>query len=276
MVESAVGAWALEHGLPVQRPESLKDPEVLDTLRGAHPDVMVVAAYGLILPAAVLAIPPGGCLNIHASLLPRWRGAAPVQRALLAGDTRTGVSIMRMDEGLDTGPVLMEKSVAIEARETAATLTEKLAGLGAASIVEALAMLGRLPARPQADCGATYAAKIRKSEARIDWSASNVEIERQVRAFDPFPGAETSYKGTPLKIWEATLADGEGAPGTVLEASADGLVVACGKGAIRLLALQKSGGKRLRVAEFLPGARGITGAILGEPARMAPTEGGFS
>ena len=216
---------------------------------------MVVAAYGLILPPAVLEVPARGCLNIHASLLPRWRGAAPIQRAILAGDERTGVSIMQMDAGLDTGPVLLEREVAIGARETTASLTERLAALGAEAIVEALARLDRLDARPQEASRATYAAKIAKAEARLDWSRRCEELDRQVRAFDPAPGAEATLAGESLKVWSAEpVPEARGLPGAVLRASGDELVVACGSGGLRLRVVQKPGGRKMNAADFLRGS----------------------
>ncbi len=198
---SAVGRCAEERGLALLKPVLLRD--AVDSIASAKPDVMVVAAYGLILPAAVLSIPARGCLNIHASLLPRWRGAAPIQRALLAGDAETGISIMQMDEGLDTGPILLQKSLAVGAADSGGTLTEALARLGALAIVEALETLSRLTPRDQDPARATYAAKIRKGEARIDWTLSSAAIDRHVRAFNPVPGAETTRQGVPLKVWRA-------------------------------------------------------------------------
>ena len=229
-------------------------PEALEGLRAARADVMVVAAYGLILPPAVLQIPARGCLNIHASLLPRWRGAAPIQRAILAGDERTGVSIMQMDAGLDTGPVLLEREVAIDARETTGSLTRRLTDLGARAIVEALADLSRLPPRAQDARLATYAAKITKGEARIDWSRRCDEIDRQVRAFDPAPGAEATRDGEGVKIWEAEpVPDMAGLPGSVVRGPKDELLVACGAGGLRLHLVQRPGGRKMNAADFLRG-----------------------
>jgi len=260
---SAVGRWAQQRGFQIFKPQSLKDAEALATIRDARPEVMVVAAYGLILPPAALSIPANGCLNIHASLLPRWRGAAPIQRALLAGDRETGISIMCMDAGLDTGPVLFEKPIPVGDRETAASLTESLAALGAEAIVEALGRLPTLAPCPQDDKTATQAPKITKLEARIDWSRSSVAIDRQIRAFDPVPGAETTFHGEALKIWQAEPTQGVGPPGRVLEAPG-GLVVACGEGAVRLLIVQRPGGKRLGAAEFLRGTPLPGGTVLGQ------------
>ena len=259
---SAVAQWALDRRLPIFKPQSLKDPEALATIRDATPDVMVVAAYGLILPPAALAIPANGCLNIHASLLPRWRGAAPIQRALLAGDRETGICVMRMDTGLDTGPVLLERRIPVGDRETAGSLTEALAVLGAEAIVETLHRLPTLVPRPQDDRAATHAPKIAKFEARIDWSHSNVAIDRRIRAFDPVPGAETTFHDEPLKIWLAEPTRGAGAPGQVLDSA--GLEVACGEGALRLLVVQRPGAKRLGAAEFLRGTPLPGGTVLGQ------------
>lgn len=250
LAESAVGQMAARLGLRVMKPINLKDPETQQMLASIHPEVMIVAAYGLLLPQAVLDIPGHGCLNIHGSLLPRWRGAAPVQRAILAGDSHTGIDIMRMEAGLDTGPVLLQKVLAIEAHETSATLFEKLTRLGATAIVEALDRIDALTPEPQAEEGVTYAHKLNRAEAPIDWTRPAVEIDRQIRAFDPFPGAEASFGASPLKIWGAVIISAEGTPGTVLEVSAAGPVVACGTGALRLTSVQKPGGRRQPATEW--------------------------
>ena len=252
---SPVKELARKHGLHVLQPASLKGEESRRIVAEAHPDAMVVAAYGLILPQAVLDIPRQGCLNIHASLLPRWRGAAPIQRAILAGDSETGVTIMRMDAGLDTGPMLLAERVAISDGDTAQTLHDKLAALGAELIVTALRRLekGELPAAPQPAEGATYAAKIDKREAEIDWRKPAHELVRAVHAFDPFPGAVAHLDGAALKLWQAESAEGRAEPGTVIDAGKDGIVVACGEGALRLTELQKPGGRRLGAADFLRG-----------------------
>ena len=213
---------------------------------------MGVAAYGLLLPQSVLDAPRYGCLNIHASLLPRWRGAAPVQRAILAGDAVTGVCIMQMEAGLDTGPVLLRRACPIAPQATAGELTEALARLGSGAIVEALANLPSLEARPQDDSRATYAEKVQKSEARIDWLSSAAEIDRQVRAFNPFPGAEGTVLGAPLKIWRAQLSTGSGTPGEQIPGT-EGLVIACGEGALRLLEVQRPGARRVAATDFLRG-----------------------
>jgi methionyl-tRNA formyltransferase len=262
LAASAVGQLAASRGFPVSKPRTLREAAAREPIARVSPDVMVVAAYGLILPPEALAIPRLGCLNIHASLLPRWRGAAPIQRALLAGDARTGISIMRMDEGLDTGPVLLEKAIDIAPRETGGSLTERLAHLGAQAIVEALASLGQLDARAQDGASATYAAKVGKAEALIDWRRPAAEIERQVRAFDPAPGAWTRWGAESLKVWSAELASEQGEPGTVLEAANGRLVIAAGVGALALTTLQKPGGKRLSVADFLRGTRVSPGTRL--------------
>lgn len=252
---SPVKQLALEHGLQVHQPASLKSAESRQPIIDASPDVMVVAAYGLILPQAALDIPRLGCINIHASLLPRWRGAAPIQRAILAGDAETGVTLMRMEAGLDTGPMLLKGRLPITDADRVATLHDKLAALGARLIVEALPRLarGELPGEPQPAEGVTYAAKLEKSEAVLDWRQTAVVLSRAVRAFDPYPGTVARIEGQTIKVWRAEPAPGAGEPGTVLAANADGILVACGEGALRLVELQKSGGKRLQAADFLHG-----------------------
>jgi methionyl-tRNA formyltransferase len=248
--------------LPVQQPPTLKDPGIPDTLRQLAPDVMVVAAYGLILPPAVLGVPARGCVNIHASLLPRWRGAAPIQRAILAGDAQTGVSIMQMESGLDTGAVLLQEAIAIEPQDSAQTLHDRLAALGARLIVEAL------DARPtpvtQDDSQATYAAKLDKNEARLDWAARAESLERKVRAFNPAPGAWTTHRGSQLKIWRASIGGRVSAlPGTVCP-SGGTITVACGEGtSLQLVELQRAGAKRLSAAAFVAGSPLVPGERLG-------------
>jgi methionyl-tRNA formyltransferase len=258
--KSAVKRTAEQLGLRVAQPSTFKDPATGAALRAAAADVMVVAAYGLILPQAVLDIPKHGAINIHASLLPRWRGAAPIHRAILAGDSRTGISIMRMDAGLDTGPVLLMAETPIGPRETAGTLHDRLAALGAELVVEALERIGRgeAAATPQQSTGATYAPKLTKADACIDWTRSALDVDRQVRALDPFPGAAARIRATDVKVWRAvpadrTDSDGTHVPGTVLAVDAAGITVACGKGAITLTELQRAGGKRLPAAELLRG-----------------------
>ena len=252
---SPVKRLALQHGLAVHQPSSLKMEEARLPILQARPDVMVVAAYGLILPQAVLDIPPLGCLNIHASLLPRWRGAAPIQRALLAGDAETGVTIMRMDAGLDTGPMLLRESLPIAATDTAGTLHDKLAVLGAHLIVEALGRLerGNLLAENQPAEGVAYAAKLDKAEAALDWRLPAAQLDRAVRAFDPFPGATARFDGQLIKVWRAEPVAAGGEAGRILAAGSEGIVVACGAGALRLTELQKAGGRRQAVADFLRG-----------------------
>jgi methionyl-tRNA formyltransferase len=266
---SAVKQYALAHGIEVLQPLSLridsKDPQRAQEARAAHErllaldyDVMVVAAYGLILPRSTLDIKP--CINIHGSLLPRWRGAAPIHRAIEAGDRETGVTIMQMEEGLDTGPMLLIERVAIGAADTTATLHDKLAALGGLMIVDALRKLerGELPAEPQPEQGVTYAAKISKEEARLDFALPADVLARKVRAFNPFPGAQGVVGGVTVKFWQAEAIDGAAnpTPGKVLSADAQhGIVVACGEGTLRLTELQKPGGKRLAAAEFLKSFR---------------------
>jgi methionyl-tRNA formyltransferase len=259
---SAVKQVALEHGIEVLQPLSLRmdarDPQRALEAQAAHErlsaldyDVMVVAAYGLILPRSTLDIAP--CINIHGSLLPRWRGAAPIHRAIESGDVETGVTIMGMEEGLDTGPMMLIERVGIQDTDTTGSLHDKLAALGATMIVEALRRMerGELPSTPQPEQGVTYAAKISKDEAKLDFGLPAVDLWRRVRAFNPFPGAQGSVNGTAIKIWNAELAEGKGEPGQVVSADAQGIVVACGEGALRLLQLQKPGGKRLAAGEFL-------------------------
>ena len=262
LLPSAVKRLAQERGLALYQPDRLKDPASHGPLRDAAADLMVVAAYGLILPQPVLDLPRLGCLNIHASLLPRWRGAAPIQRAIAAGDAETGITIMRMDAGLDTGPMLLRRALPIGAADTAATLHDTLALLGAETIVAALANLETLVATPQQDDGATYAAKIDKREAALDWRQPAQQLDRQVRAFNPFPVATTILNGVPLKVWSAALAPGGGTPGTVLDVDDGGIVVACGSGALRLTELQKQGGKRLGAKDFLNGFTVAPGAAF--------------
>lgn len=258
----AVKQLALDRGLPLLQPAALEDPATLNAIAAARPVVVVVAAYGLILPPALLALPPRGCLNVHASLLPRWRGAAPIQRALLAGDSTTGITIMQMDRGLDTGPILLQEAIAIAPGDTAGTLHDKLAMLGARLLVRALAAS---PAPKPQDGGiATYATRIGRGEAEIDWRNTAAEIERQVRAFDPVPGAQTRHEGRALKIWRARIERGvSAAPGTVCAAESGGIVVACGSDGLRITELQRAGGKRLAAGAFLSGFSLARGARFG-------------
>jgi methionyl-tRNA formyltransferase len=250
---------ALEHGIAVHQPDRLKDPATHEPLIAAAPDVLVVAAYGLILPQAVLDIPRLGCINIHASLLPRWRGAAPIQRAIEAGDAETGVTIMRMEAGLDTGPMLLKEALPITDGDTAATLHDKLASMGARLIVQALRDIDRLTPAPQPVEGVTYANKIDKAEAMLDFRRPAAELAQRIRAFDPFPGAAAILDGTTIKLWHALPESGTGVPGTVLAVDGRGIVVACGEGALRVTELQKPGGKRLSAADFLRGASVVAG-----------------
>jgi methionyl-tRNA formyltransferase len=270
LASSAVAQSAERLALPLFKPATLRDPAVVGTLRETAPDVLVVAAYGLILPPEVLGIPASGCINIHASLLPRWRGAAPIQRALLAGDAITGITIMRMDAGLDTGAILAMHELAIGARDTAGSLTDSLSALGARTIVEALARLDALEPTPQDNSRATYAAKIAKAEARIDWNRPAVDIDRMIRAFNPAPGAEARLAGEALKVWDATPVARSGKPGEVLEAEAGRFVVGCADAALQLRVVQRPGGKRLEAADFLRGTPLERGTVLeGAAPRVA-------
>jgi methionyl-tRNA formyltransferase len=247
--KSPVHTLAEAHGFPVHTPTSLKTAEAQAEFAAFGADVAVVAAYGLILPQAILDAPVRGCLNIHASLLPRWRGAAPIQRAILAGDRETGISIMQMDAGLDTGAVLLERRIAIGATETAGQLHDRLAALGGAAIVEALA--GTFTPKPQSGEGVTYAAKISPEEARLDWQRPAVELERVVRAFNPVPGAWTTLpNGERLKILSALVSAAKGAPGTILD---DHLTLACGESALKPLLVQRQGKKPMATTELLRG-----------------------
>jgi len=260
---SAVKRLAVARGLALAQPATLEDSALQQQLCAAGAEAIVVAAYGLLLPAAVLAIPPRGCLNIHASLLPRWRGAAPIQRALLAGDRATGITIMQMDVGLDTGAILLQEQIAIGDDDTAQTLHDRLARLGAHCIVRALRE--QPSPRAQDATAATYAGKIAKTEAVINWSRSSAEICRQVRAFNPAPGATTTLDGTALKIWRAQpAATAPGTPGTIISADVNGLMIATADGAVCVSELQKAGGKRLAAAAFL------AGTVLARGARLGP------
>lgn len=263
LTASAVAQGASRLLLPTEKPSTFREPEAQQALREANADVLVVAAYGLLLPSAVLAIPRRGCINIHASLLPRWRGAAPIQRAILAGDPRTGISIMQMDAGLDTGPVLLVESMTIGAEDTAGTLTAMLAQLGARTIVAALASLDSLRPEPQDPARATQAPKISKSEAPIDWSQPADAIERRVRALNPAPGAETRLGSETIKIWEASPAAMSGAPGEVLACDGRGIVVGCGSGALTLRRVQRAGGRSVPATDFARGNRLSPGAYFG-------------
>ena len=249
---SPVKRLAEANGIEVFQPPTLKDATAQEKIAAIQADVMVVAAYGLIVPQVVLDMPRFGCINIHASLLPRWRGAAPVQRALLAGDHETGVCIMRMEAGLDTGPVLLRATCPISATDNAATLHDRLAERGAGLIVEALSKLP-LPAEPQPAAGVTYAHKIEKAEALIDWSKDAQELDRHIRAVTPFPGAQAQFGGQTVKLWQAVPVAGSGEKGRILSVDRSSIVIACGSGALAVSELQKAGGKRLPVREFLAG-----------------------
>ena len=271
---SPVKQFAVEHGLPVVQPRGLRldgryaddAAAARDALAAARPDVMVVAAYGLILPPWVLELPRFGCLNIHASLLPRWRGAAPIQRAIEAGDAETGVTIMQMDAGLDTGDMLLAETVPISADDTAGTLHDRLAALGARLVVRALDELaaGTLVRTPQPTEGVTYAHKIDKAEAAVDWRDDAARLERRARAFDPAPGLHVDIGGEAVKLWRAAVrADAPPAPpGTVLAVGDGRLTVACGRGALDLLQLQRPGGRRVDVRAFLQGRSVAVGCRL--------------
>ncbi len=254
---SPVKALARQRGIAVLQPASLKDPALPEALRRCGAELMVVAAYGLILPQAVLEIPARGAVNIHASVLPRWRGAAPIQRAIFAGDRDTGVSIMQMDAGLDTGPVLTAERIPIRDDDTAHTLHERLATLGARLILEVLDGLesGTLVPVPQPAHGITYALKVHRAEARIDWGKPADFISRQIRAFNPVPLAHCLHGEVEIKIWFARAENARGEPGKILEISGSGILVGSGEGALRITELQRAGGRRMPAAEFLRGAR---------------------
>jgi len=272
LLPSPVKALALQHGIPVAQPRSLRlDGKFPDdaaaaraALQAADAEVMVVAAYGLILPQWVLDGPPRGCLNIHGSVLPRWRGAAPIHRAIEAGDASTGITLMQMDAGLDTGDMLLVAEEAIRPDDTTASLHDRLAALGGQLVVQGLAAPDALRRTPQPAVGITYAHKIDKAEAAIDWAQPAAVIERRVRAFDPFPGASFSLDGEVVKLWRAALrADVAGVPGQVLAAADGRLTVACGQGALDLLQLQRPGGRRIDAAAFLQARPGLAGRVLG-------------
>lgn len=262
---SPVKLEALKRGIPVLQPQSLRDPGTQAALRALAPDLMVVVAYGLILPRAVLEIPRHGCWNVHASLLPRWRGAAPIQRAIEAGDNQSGVCLMQMDAGLDTGPVILRQTTPIKETDTAGLLHDRLAELGAQVLADGLGLLraGIRPIpTPQPAEGVTYAHKLDKAEARLDWSQPAVVLARKVRAFMPWPVAEATVAGERLRIHGAIALDldHQAAPGTLLAASRQGLDIACGTGALRLRVVQREGGKAITAADYLNARRDLTGA----------------
>lgn len=253
---SPIKQAALAAGVAVQQPESLKSEQAQATLAGYQPDLLIVVAYGLILPRKVLAIPRLGCWNVHASMLPRWRGAAPIQRAIHAGDDASGVCLMQMEAGLDTGPVLLQKQTPIDRQDTGGSLHDRLSGLGAELLIEGLrrVIANTLPAATaQAEDGVTYAHKLDKAEAKLDFGRPALELERQVRAFDPWPVAEGTIAGESLRIWaaEAVATEHHAVPGTVLAAGRDGIEVACGDGALRITAIQRAGGKRIEARDYL-------------------------
>lgn len=256
---SPVQARAEALGLTVRHPVSLKTPEALEDFASLGADVAVVVAYGLILPQAILDVPAYGCLNIHASLLPRWRGAAPIHRAIMAGDAETGVCIMQMEAGLDTGPVLLRQTTSIGAEETTAQLHDHLSKIGASAIVDALAHLDTLTPEVQPEDGVTYAAKIDKAEAKIDWTASAAVVDRTIRGLSPFPGAWCEIEGQRVKLLASRLVEGSGAPGELLD---DALTVACGDGAVQLLRLQRAGKGAQEAEVFLRGFALQKGAVL--------------
>jgi methionyl-tRNA formyltransferase len=265
VTQSPVKVVALAHGLNIEQPITLRDPTAAAKLAGYQPDAMVVVAYGLILPATILAVPRLGCVNIHGSLLPRWRGAAPIHRAVLARDSLSGVSIMCMDAGLDTGPVLSRHETPIDNRETSKSLHDRLALLGAEALTTTLAKYaaGELTSQAQPLSGVTYAHKIRKEEALLDWRRPAVELDAQVRAFNPWPVAETRWRGQQLRVWDAVplSAETQAGPGTVMHADANGIVVATGNGALNLLRVQLAGRKQMSADEFLNAHR-IGGDVL--------------
>ncbi|WP_327439284.1 methionyl-tRNA formyltransferase [Pseudomonas donghuensis] len=268
LMPSAVKQLAVDNGIQVLQPPTLRNAEAQAELAALQPDLMVVVAYGLILPQAVLDIPRLGCINSHASLLPRWRGAAPIQRAVEAGDSESGVTVMRMEAGLDTGPMLLKVSTPISASDTGGTLHDRLAEMGPPAVLEAVAGLaaGTLQGEVQDDSLATYAHKLNKDEARLDWSRPAVELERLIRAFNPWPICHSTLNGEAVKVLAANLSTDSGAPGEILSASKDGLIVACGEQALCLTRLQLPGGKALNFSDLFNSRREkfATGTVLGQ------------
>lgn len=265
---SEVKALALEHDLPVFQPQSLKTDDALEELSSLNADIMIVVAYGLILPKAILDAPRLGCLNVHGSILPRWRGAAPIQRAIWAGDQQTGVTIMQMDEGLDTGDMLHISRCPIDSTETSASLYAKLAELGPDALIDTINRLanGDITPEPQNDADANYAKKLSKDEANIDWSMDAEQIERNIRAFNPWPVCFTQMRGNTVKIYQANVVKQSGAAGTVLASDKNGIVVACGKHALSISELQPQGKKPMAINDFLNGRSDwvTPGTVLGE------------
>ena len=268
LTPSPVKQLALQHAIPVFQPQTLRDPAAQAELAALKPDLMVVVAYGLILPQLVLDVPRLGCINSHASLLPRWRGAAPIQRAVEAGDAESGVTVMRMEAGLDTGPMLLKVSTPISTQDSGGSLHDRLAALGPPAVIEAISGLaaGTLQGGVQDDSLATYAHKLNKDEARLDWSRPAIELERLVRAFHPWPICHSTLNGEALKVHAAQMGEGSGAPGTILAADKSGLTVACGMGALRLTRLQLPGGKALNFSDVYNSRREqfAAGLVLGQ------------
>ncbi|PYG76003.1 MULTISPECIES: methionyl-tRNA formyltransferase [unclassified Pseudomonas] len=268
LMPSAVKALAVAHDIPVFQPQTLRNADAQAELAALKPDLMVVVAYGLILPQVVLDIPRLGCINSHASLLPRWRGAAPIQRAVEAGDAESGVTVMRMEAGLDTGPMLLKVVTPISADDTGGTLHDRLAEMGPPAVVQAIAGLadGSLQGEVQDDALATYAHKLNKDEARIDWSRPAVELERKIRAFNPWLACHSTLDGESVKVQAASVSTGTGTPGEILSASKDGLVVACGEQALNLTRLQLPGGKALNFSDLFNSRREkfAAGKVLGQ------------
>ena len=253
LTKSPVHLFAEENGIEVRTPKTLRNAEVQEQIRALKADVAVVAAYGLIIPKPVLEAFPLGCLNIHASLLPRWRGAAPISRAIEAGDKDFGVTLMKMDIGLDTGPMLMQKSFPIAADETTNSLTEKVASLGAEMLVEMLAKPTDITMTPQPTDGVTYAHKLMKPEGKLDFSQPAEVLERKIRAFSPFPSSYADHNGTQIKIWQATVVNQKGLPGQILKSDSHGVVIACGQGALCATILQRPGKPKMPAQQFLQG-----------------------
>ncbi|BAV32352.1 methionyl-tRNA formyltransferase [Sulfuricaulis limicola] len=273
LAASPVKQCAQTHGIEIRQPEKISGEEKI--LHADAPDAMIVIAYGLLLPPSILAIPRHGCINVHASLLPRWRGAAPIPRAIEAGDTETGVSIMQMEAGLDTGPVLAEARIPIHATDTAQTLHDRLAQLGAETLISTLDQLARggVTPQPQDNAGACYAKKLSKEESHLDWTQPAAVLHRKLRALNPWPVASTHWRGKTLRLWEVAPLDtrgGAGAPGTIVQADAAGIRVQAGNGMLTITRLQAEGGKILAAADFLNGHKPAIGDRLGDAAQSSP------